>query len=458
MITVVGMGRKVGDLTAEGLDAIAAADVVVVKSCKTHAAQAVQKIRDDALYCDEFFQNAEDFDALNRDIAQFLKSFGNKSVAFCVVGDGTDDTTVPLLGRAKKVYGVSLHTPVAPLQAGYRVFTAQELCEEKHLLAQPLVVKCIDDKYVAAEVQLKLLQAFDGDTPVEVVCGNAKKTVELCQLCKQKFDYQTTIGICPLPLTRRHTFGYYDAAEVLSILRSPNGCPWDREQTHQSITKNAVEEAYELVDALEREEYDHVVEELGDLLMQVLFHLEIASDNGEFEPTDVYSGLCRKLIDRHPHVFGDVHAENSQQSLDVWEQQKRKEHKIKTVAQNVLDVPFGMSALLRCQKVQSRAAKGGYDFPDVQEAAKKVQEELQEFLAASPQNLQMEGGDLLFAAVNVLRLLGADSETALLASTRKFCNRVVECERLLQQRGQKLCDLTQQQFDDVWEEAKGNVG
>ncbi len=128
------------------------------------------------------------------------------------------------------------------------------------------------------------------------------------------------------------------------------------------------------------------------------------------------------------------------------------------MAQNVLDVPFGMSALLRSQKVQSRASKGGYEFESVSQAVWKVKEELDELLSAPEEDKQMEGGDLLFAAVNVLRLLGIDSETALLASTQKFCNRVVECEKLLQQKGQKLTDLKGEQFDEIWKEAKGNVG
>ena len=458
MITVVGMGRNVGDLTMDGAEAIRTADVVVVKSQLTHAAAAVAKIRNDALYCDDLYEKAADFDSLNNSIISFLQSFGKQKVAFCVVGDGADDTTAQLLSGANFVHGVSLQSAVTEQLCGFRVYTAQELCDEKYVLPLPTVVKCIDDKFVASEVQLKLCEAFDSDCEVTFTCEKNVKKIALHDLCKQRFNYKTTISILPKPLTERQTFGYYDAAEVLAVLRSPNGCPWDREQTHKSITKNAIEEAYELVDALEKEDNEHVVEELGDLLMQVLFHLQIAQDNGEFEPVSVYSGLCRKLIDRHPHVFGQVHAATSAESLDVWNSQKLKEHKIKGVAQNVLDVPFGMSALLRSQKVQSRASKGGYEFESVSQAVEKVQEELAEVLSATPENKQMEGGDLLFAAVNVLRLLGVDSETALLLSTQKFCNRVVECERILQQKGQKLTELSGAQFDEIWQEAKGNVG
>lgn len=260
-------------------------------------------------------------------------------------------------------------------------------------------------------------------------------------------------------LLAKQTFTYEDCVDVLAILRAPNGCPWDAAQTHKSIVKNVIEEAYELANALESENLDNIKEELGDLLMQVLFHLEIGEDNGEYTPTDVYTALCRKLIDRHPHVFGEVKAENPEQSLDVWNAQKLKEHKIKGTAENVADVPRGMSALMRCQKVQSRASKGGYEFADKQQVVDKINEELAEFLSATDeQSRQMEGGDLLFAVVNLLRLSKVDSETALLKSTEKFVDRVTECERILTAANERLTEVSQERFDEVWDEAKRNVG
>ena len=255
-------------------------------------------------------------------------------------------------------------------------------------------------------------------------------------------------------LLGKDNFDYNDCYEVLRILRGEDGCPWDRAQTHKSIVKNVIEEAYELANALEQENVPNTVEELGDLLMQVLFHLEIGEDSGEYQPKDVYTALCRKLIDRHPHVFGDVKAENADESLDVWNAQKLKEHKIKSVTENVLDVPRNMSALMRSQKIQSRASKGGYDFSDIAQAADKVREELAEFLNAAHTERQMEGGDLLFSVVNLLRLYGVDSETALLCSTDKFTARVAECERILSDEGKRLTELSQEQFDETWARAK----
>ncbi len=459
MITVVGMGRKTGDLTLDGKAAIARADVVVVKSQRTHAAKAVAAIRDDAVFCDDLYETAQDFDSLNQSIAQRLRSY-DANVAFCVVGDGSDDTTVPLLPEAELVSGVSLASAVVGgcMPSGCAVYTAQDLSSATRLYVQPTVVTCIDDKYIASEVQLKLQTVFDGDTQVVFCCGDRITKFALCELVKQRFDYRSALFVSPKPLVDRQVFDYSACLDIMSVLCGPDGCPWDREQTHKSIIKNVIEEAYELADALQQEDTPHVVEELGDLLMQVIFHLEIAANNGEFESEAVYTGLCRKLIDRHPHVFGEVHAANSAESLGFWEQQKLKEHRIKGTAANVSDVPRGMSALMRCQKVSSRASKGGYEFESVAQVADKVREELNEFLSADGENRQMEGGDLLFAVVNLLRLSGADAETALLVSTEKFVRRVTECERILADNGTSLKQLTGEQFDALWNEAKRNVG
>lgn len=460
MITVVGMGNKSDDLTMLGAHAIKSAQVVVVKSALTHMKKTVEAIRDDALYCDFLYESAVDFDELNAKIVEYLHSFGKKSVAFCVVGDGTDDSAVQLMDDVKIVHGVSLHSGVVGnnLASGTVVYTAQDILSATRIFPQPTVIKCIDDKFVASEVQLKLLTVFDNDTKVVFGQGKNSKVITLQDLCKQRYTYQTCAYVLPKNLQERNAFYFYDCVDVMDVLRSPDGCPWDREQTHKSIIKNVIEEAYELADALEKEDIPHVIEELGDLLMQVIFHLAIAQEEMEFEPNDVYTALCRKLIDRHPHVFGEIVANNSTESLDVWEQQKKKEHKIHTLAENVLDVPRGMSALMRTQKVQSRAAKGGYDFENVNQILQKIQEEINEFLNATEADKPMEGGDLLFAVVNLLRVCGVDSETAVMLSTEKFVRRVVECEHILGGQGKTLKELTMEQFDQVWSEAKNNVG
>ena len=460
MITVVGTGREVGDLTFSGAEAIKRADIVVVKSEKTHTYKAVQSIRQDVVTCDDLYVSAQDFDGLNEAIANRLNSYGDKNVAFCVVGQGSDDTTVPYLDGAKIVAGVSVGSAAVggKLLPGTTVYTAADFLAASHILPVPTLIKCIDDKFVASDVVLRLKNAMGGNASVTVASGKTAKTYALDELPKLRYDYQTSFYAVPADLTKRQSFDYYDCHDVLHILRGENGCPWDREQTHRSIEKNVIEEAYELANALQNEDTPNIVEELGDLLMQVLFHLEIAADNGEFASEDVYTALCRKLIDRHPHVFGNVVARNADESLDVWNAQKLKEHKINGTAQNVADVPLGMSAIMRNQKVQTRAAKGGYEFESEQQIAGKVQEELNEFLQAKGEEKVMEGGDLLHAVISLLRYDKVDAETALIQSTNKFVCRVTECERLLALRGQNLTELSGEEFDKVWAEVKRNVG
>lgn len=458
MITIVGMGRKYGDLTLDGLKTIEQADVVVLKSRYTHAAETVEKIRSDAVCCDDL----NDCDDIAEAIINRLQSYGNRKVAFCVVGEGADDPVVQRLKNVSIVHGVSLYGPSVGnnLPSGAVVYTAQELLSCRRVLPLPTIVKGIDDDIIAGDVQVKLSEAFDGDCIAVVASSDKVKKVPLECFASQRnlYDYQTTLFIEPKQLQEKRVFDYYDCCDIMQILRRPDGCPWDRAQTHKSIIKNVIEEAYELANALENNNIDNVIEELGDLLMQVLFHIEIANDADEFDAQQVYTALCRKLIDRHPHVFGDVNAANADESLDVWNAQKLKEHKIKNTAENLIDVPRGMSALMRSQKIQSRASKGGYEFSNINQVSDKVKEELSEFLQADSNAKQMEGGDILFSVVNLLRLCKVDAETALLVSTDKFVNRVEECERILAKESKSLSDLSSEQFDSIWNEAKHNVG
>lgn len=459
MITVVGMGTKRGDLTLDGLSAIKSADVVVVKSALTHMAKTVEEIRTDVIYCDDVYESAENFDELNSRIEQRLcAQKGN--VVFCVVGEGSDDSTVQAMTCPFKVIagvGIESQAFVGAVSEGVRIFNAQSFVLESDVIAVPTAVKCIDDKYLASEVQLNLTKAFDSDTPAVYFDGKKAKVITIADLTKQKFCYMSCLYVCPKPFTSRSTFGYYDAVKVMRILRAPNGCPWDREQTHESITNNAIEEAYELVHAIQTKNVENMIEELGDMLMQVLFHQEIAHDDGEFEEPDVATALCRKLIERHPHVFGDVVARDAEESLKNWNAVKQKQHAIKNTAENLLDVPRGMSGLIRTEKIQGRASKGGYEFENITQCAEKVTEELGEFLAeynAGSDKIKMEAGDLLFAVVNVLRMAHVEPETALLLSTDKFVGRVCRCEKILAERGQNLKELSMAEFDEIWAEAK----
>ena len=460
MITVEAMGSKQGDLTMDGLTAINNADIVVAKSNKTHVAQTLSALKVDFVSCDDIYQDCYDFDQLNQQIADRLINYAKDGhVAFCIYGDGHDDSTVEYLLQTNApcqiVSGVSV---LGGLNKGYcddyKVFTAQSFIAQKYPANDNVLIKNIDDAFIAGEVKLKLLDSFDYDTQVLFFNQDGSKTITVEDVDRQSYDYQTSLFVTKRPLTERKVHYYTDLLQVLTVLRGRNGCEWDKAQTHQTIKRNAVEEAYELVNALDNWDVENVIEELGDVLMQVAFHLDMAMDDGEFTATEVYSYVCNKLISRHPHVFGDVVANDVQTALTSWDSVKAQEHKTETLTAKLNDIPASFPSLLKAQKSQSRASKYGYDFASYQQAKQKLLEEIAEFETANDTQKEMEGGDLLFAAVNLLRMRDVDCETALLQSCQKFVRRVKACEQILQQQGQTLKQLSQDQFDQLWERVK----
>ena len=249
-----------------------------------------------------------------------------------------------------------------------------------------------------------------------------------------------------------------DLLQIMRLLRAPDGCPWDRVQTHESIRKNFIEETYEAVDAIDRRDYALLREELGDVLMQVIFHSIMEEEVGHFSFDDVCDEVCKKLIVRHPHVFGSVTADTPDEVLKNWDAIKRKTKSQDMVADSVDDVPRTLPALMRAQKVQKRSAKSGMDFADAEDAMKKIPEELGELKEAVAQGDQdrmtEELGDLLFSVVNIARFIGADAEEALYRSTDKFSVRFRSLEQLALDRGIDLKNANPSLIDSLWEEVK----
>ena len=252
-----------------------------------------------------------------------------------------------------------------------------------------------------------------------------------------------------------------DLKEIIVRLRAPGGCPWDRVQTCESIKMSAVEEAYELVDAIDQDDDEKILEETGDILLQAVFHAVIKEETGAFDLTDVLTGICQKLISRHTHVFGEDKAENDAGALSVWEKNKMVEKHQLTFADAVNDVPKCFPAAMRAQKVGKRAAKGGLDFADVKSAAERIQAELQEFFTAYNAGdkiaAEKELGDVLFAAVNVGRKAGCDCEKALKESTDRFAARFTLAEKKALADGRKVTELTDEEWDEYYRAAKAEL-
>lgn len=249
-----------------------------------------------------------------------------------------------------------------------------------------------------------------------------------------------------------------DFLRLVTVLRSPGGCPWDRKQTHESIKKNFIEETYEVVEAINKADAEGLKEELGDVLLQVAMHSEMESEKGSFDFNDVVNDICKKLVVRHPHVFGDAAAQSSDEALQNWDQVKLKTKGMKKQGEAMIKVPREFPALMRAQKVQEKAAKAGFDWDDINGAVDKLHEEIDELetaLAAGVgKDIEEEFGDVLFSCVNVSRFIGADSEEALTASTDKFIKRYLLVEKLAADEGLDMKTASIEELDELWNKAK----
>ena len=254
----------------------------------------------------------------------------------------------------------------------------------------------------------------------------------------------------------KDSYGVKDLEEIVRLLRAPGGCPWDAEQTHQSIRRNFLEEAYEAVEAIDEGSPEHLKEELGDVLLQVVFHALMEQEAGRFDLDAVADGICKKLIFRHPHVFGTAAADTSEEVLVNWEALKRQEKGQQTTADAMDAVARSLPALWRADKLQSKAAKADFEFAGVSGALDKLDEETRELREAVERgtNFSEELGDVLFAAVKAGRFLNVDPEDALNATCEKFIARFRRVEEACAARGAEMSSLPLDELTRLWNEAK----
>lgn len=255
---------------------------------------------------------------------------------------------------------------------------------------------------------------------------------------------------------RKEKYNFNDLLRIMEILRAPDGCMWDREQDHQSIRRNFIEETYEVCEAIDEQDPEHLKEELGDVLLQVVFHTQMEKEKGVFDIGDVADGICKKLIYRHPHIFGTVEVGSSEEILRNWDELKRKEKHQKSDTDTLASVAKSLPGLIRAEKLQKKAAKVGFDWENAQGALEKVGEELDEVkrAIAGDGDPEEEIGDLLFAAVNVARHLKVDPERAMEKTCNKFIRRFADMEQQAKEENKALSGLSLAELDTLWNRSK----
>ena len=256
----------------------------------------------------------------------------------------------------------------------------------------------------------------------------------------------------------RDRYSFEDLCEIMTILRGENGCPWDREQTHKSIRKSFIEETYEAIEAIDNDDAVLLREELGDVMLQVVFHSEMEREAGTFDINDVITDECKKLVSRHPHIFADSVAETSDDVLNAWDKIKAEEKKRKTTSMKLRAVPASLPALMRADKLGAVSRKAGFDFASAEEAFLKIGEETsevkEELLSDNKEKLTEELGDLLLAVVNTARLAGVDAEEALTLACNKYCNRYERLENSVLAEGRDPAAMSMEELDAVWDKIK----
>lgn len=474
MITVIGLGVEAGDLTRRGENAIRQAEQegrkILVRTAHTRSYQSVLDLGVAHETLDSVYGRSQSFATLAKNLAKAVCLAGENAV-YLVDGAATEDNSVKELikrtrGKIEIIDGVSKVTALARVAGftgcSYSAVSAYELAERAGELSLPLIVYDMDDRALASDCKLLLGDLYGEETQVKYLCGGKAKKGALYEIDRFRvYDYTSAVAIERIPLLEKTRFTAEDLKEIIVRLRMPDGCPWDRVQTNESIKMSAVEEAYELVDAIDQDDDEKILEETGDLLLQAVFHAVLKAETGAFNLTDAFSGICQKLITRHTHVFGEDKAKDENGALSVWEKNKMTEKHQVTYADAVNDVPKCFPAVMRAQKVGKRAGKAGMDFASVEDAARRMQEELAEFFEARAKGdsteTEKELGDLLFAVVNIGRKAGCDCEKALKESVDRFAKRFTRAEALALADGKEVTTLSEAEWDEYYIKAKEEV-
>ncbi len=471
-IIVISLGSNPHNhITLEGMKLLKKEKRVVLRTAEHPGKKFLEEENISFETLDHFYENTEDFDQLNQLVTNYLISISaEENIIYAVPDAYTDDTVLMLLQSRKSrevdiVPGVGIEQTVinqikTPFFKGVdKTISSKDLQNHIYWPEESLLITEIHSKIVAGEVKLWLMTYLQPEQQVYISEKNEKELIPifLVDLDRQEsYSFESHLFIPSISIDQREGYHFYDLLHIIKTLRSPEGCPWDREQTHESLRPYLVEEAYEAVAAIDDEDLFGLYDELGDVLLQVVLHSEIGRERGEFTIDDVITAISRKMIYRHPHVFAKEKAKSADEVVDLWGKMKDQETGVTSTHEDMERVSTSYPALLRAEKVQGKARKVGFDWETPLEALEKVFEEAEEVKEELKKNQDPseELGDLLFACVNVARISKKSSELILTKAVDKFINRFTLMEKKIKSEGKALKDLTFSEMDVYWETGK----
>ena len=480
-ITIIGLGPGNKDcLTLGTLEKIKSGKRVVLRTKKHPVVDYLDELKIPYESLDHIYDEMESFEAVYAKITdKLLDMSSEEDVIYAVPGNPfVAEETVRLLIQKAEAAGIPLEFVQAPsfLDAifhalkidpinGLKILDGLQLDKQIPDVDCPVIITQVYNRLIASQVKISLMNYYHDEQLIWVIRGAGISDLErieeirLYELDRINWiDHLTSIFI---PKTKDEfvkSYSMNNLVQIMGKLRGKEGCPWDLKQTHESLKPYLIEEAYEVLEALDNQDMILLEEELGDLLLQIVFHAQLAFEAEQFKMSDVITGICKKLIFRHPHVFGDLKVNSAVDALESWEGMKQREKNEHTYTASLKRIPKHLPALMKSYKVQEKAARVGFDWDHIEGAIEKVKEELEEVLEVvhldKPDEIMEEIGDLIFAVVNVARFLKIEPELALNKTIEKFIRRFEFMEMAAEENRKKMEEMSLEEMDDLWNLAK----
>ncbi|HBK02277.1 MAG TPA: hypothetical protein DDY77_04520 [Clostridiales bacterium] len=458
MLKVIGLGVNAGDISLGALKAVKNSDFIILRTDKTRSAAVLKDEGIKYISLDFLYEKSRNFETLKKNVVKEVKEYLKKGeVCYLVDGAVSEDLCAAELIKSVKevqIFEGSSKTGQAVAAfslsgGGYTAVSAYDI-SKLSAFSFPLVVYDLDSAFLASEWKIKLSKIYGEEKEVGLYVDNRKVLMPVYELDHNEklFNYSTVLIAFDCDFKEKERFSFEDLLEIVKVLRSENGCPWDKAQTMETIRKNLIEECYELVDAVNKDDDDKIIEETGDLLLQAAFYIQFEEERGIFDNTDVLSGICHKLVSRHTHIFGKDKATDPEAALEVWSKNKQAEKGMKTASEYVGDVPATLPAAMRASKTVKRGTESGLKF---------TKEEVKERVLALAEEVlsdKTKGGELLFDAITLVKLCGGDPEQDITDETELYIKRFLALEKKLEAEGKNIKTADEETVKKAYDEIK----